>query len=76
MALVIQTKYTGPTDARGSKIKAKHSDGNLSQPYNHAWEPEENHQCAAEMLAVKLNIAYKQIQTGILPDGTYAHFLF
>lgn len=76
MALVIQSKYIGPTVKKGARIKAKHENGNLSQAYNHAWDAAENHQCAAEMLAVKLGVVYKSIETGTLPDGSYAHFLF
>lgn len=76
MAYVIQTKFVGPTEVKGARIKAKHHSGSLTQSYNHAWDETENHQCCAELLAVKIGLTYKNIETGTLPDGSYAHFLY
>jgi hypothetical protein len=49
----IETRYFGPTDTRGSRIKAKAQAGFLYMPYAHELGTEENHARAALALADK-----------------------
>lgn len=52
----IQTHYIGPTDHRGSRVKAKTAGGlSLTQDWDDALDMDENHRRAAMALAVKLN---------------------
>ena len=51
----IMTKYLGPTDRRGSRIKATDSDGNnLVQGYDSALNSDDNHKAAAKALRDKM----------------------
>ena len=74
----IITKYFGPTNTRGSRIRAKASAGSVSVPYDHALNGPENHDVAAVKLAEK----YKWLDDGSelvgggTPDGAgYAYVL-
>jgi hypothetical protein len=52
----IHTKYSGPTNTRGSRIRAIASGGagSVSVPYDHALSAEGNHDEAAKRLAAKM----------------------
>ena len=51
----ITTKYLGPTNFRGSRIKAFDLDNNsVTLFYHHAWDSQENHRRAAETLKAKM----------------------
>lgn len=55
----ITTKYIGPTNTKGSRIRATradHSTGDVTVtvPYDHALGIDDNHRFAAETLATKL----------------------
>lgn len=49
----IVTKYYGPTDARGSRVKATAEAGSVTVGWDHALDIQENHQQAARALAKK-----------------------
>ena len=49
----IVTKYIGPTDTKGSRIKAIASAGSVTIEIDHALNIAENHAAAAESLANK-----------------------
>jgi hypothetical protein len=51
----IVTKYIGPSNTRGSRIKARAAAGSVTVPYNHALNIENNHAAATKALAAKLN---------------------
>jgi len=54
---IITTKYLGPTNHRGSRVKATHT-GNYTSVtlgYDHALDSEGNHLAAAKALTDKLN---------------------
>lgn len=51
----IVTKFFGPTNARGSRIKAKASAGSVTVSYNHSLSPSANHKAAALALAAKMD---------------------
>ena len=52
----ITTKYLGPTDTQGTRIKAVHTGvtTSITVPYNYALSNEGNHKEAASALAKKL----------------------
>jgi hypothetical protein len=73
----IVTKYMGPTDQRGTRIKATAAAGSVVMGYKYNLNIEENHAKAAKMLADKfkwLNPNAKQSYTlhgGQIPNGDY-----
>jgi hypothetical protein len=66
----IYTKYTGPTNTRGSRIRATTSGGagSVSVPYDHALDTDENHDEAAKKLAAKLGWEGEMVR-GTAPKG-------
>ena len=65
----IQTKYMGPTNFKGSRIKASDCDGNtLTIPYPHELSGEDVHRKAAEALRDKMGWTGELIG-GALKDG-------
>jgi len=78
----IQTKYLGPTNHRGSRVKATCAAGSVivSWDYSLPNNIEENHRAAAYFLAVnKLKwdpwLKFANFETGQLADGSYVHVL-
>lgn len=51
----ITTRYFGPTNARGSRIKATASAGSIYFPVDNRWNQDQNHLAAAQALMQKLN---------------------
>lgn len=72
----IITKYYGPTNTRGSRIKAKAAAGFAWHSWDHELTADENHRAAAEKLCKALGWipaetnAYTTLVQGQLPDGT------
>jgi hypothetical protein len=55
MYQAIQTKFLGPTDCRGSRVKATTESGvSITIDWDHSKNVEENHTAAAFALAAKL----------------------
>lgn len=68
----ITTKYLGPTNARGSRIKASSESGHsVTASYDHALNPVENHARAAIMLCEKLGW-----KGDLVPGGTKDGYVF
>jgi hypothetical protein len=66
----ITTKFIGPTNYRGSRIKAKAAAGSLTVSYSHALNAEQNHAAAAKALSDKLGWSeYGTWHQGGLPDN-------
>jgi len=71
----IITKYLGPTNVRGSRIKATCAAGSLTVSYDDALGSDGNHRAVAEALCVKLgwvsspNNLYSSLCQGQLPNG-------
>ena len=65
----IQTKYFGPTNVRGSRIKATCQARSRIYSWDDALNPSANHTKAAETLAKQLDWKGKWVGGG-LPDGT------
>lgn len=67
----IVTKYIGPTNFRGSRIKATASAGNVTVSYDPALNSEDNHLAAAEALANKFGwLENATLHGGGMPDGS------
>jgi hypothetical protein len=74
----IQTKYFGPSNVRGSRIKATAAAGSVTVHYDPALNVEDNHKAAAWALRAKFNWVAKthgKLTTGQLADGTYVHVM-
>lgn len=68
----IRTVYLGPTNSRGSRIKAPAAAGSITVPYDHGAECP--HAVAAQALLNKLD--WKgDMAGGCLPDGSHC-FVF
>lgn len=50
----IETRYLGPTNTKGGRIKATSWAGSVTVPYDHALNSEDNHRAAAMALVAKL----------------------
>lgn len=75
----IQTKYFGPSNVRGSRIKAQCEAGQLTVPYDHGLDVECNHMAAAAQLRDKLgwNTPFHgQLVGGCLPKDQGYAFVF
>lgn len=79
MSMAITTRYFGPSNVRGSRIKAlarkaetwgdtHHKEMSLTDSWNHGEGVEENHCRVAYLLATKLNWSGFYV-AGTLPDG-------
>ncbi len=53
---IIRTKYLGPTDHKGGRIKASIGPDAVTLPYDHALSGSGNHKTAAHALATKLGL--------------------
>lgn len=70
MTQAIVTKYIGPTDTKGSRIKATCSSGSLTIPYPHELSGDDVHRKAAETLVAKMGwMGYENMLVGGMPDG-------
>ena len=80
MRQAIQTKYLGPTNTKGARIKASCEGGSLIVSWKDNLSIDENHELAAYQLANnKLKWPrwnkFKNIASGGLKDGTCVHVL-
>ncbi len=55
MYQAIKTKYLGPTNFRGSRIKASCNGGSIIVDYKYEWDAEKNHEYAALSLQAKMD---------------------
>lgn len=75
----IVTKYLGPTDHRGSRVKAKCEAGTLTVSWDHALDADDNHYVAAKMLAERLGWVgpnYGRLVGGGMPDNRGNCYVF
>jgi hypothetical protein len=54
MRQAIETKYLGPTNYRGPRVKAKCDAGSLTLPWDHSLDVGDNHMTVAGRLAIRL----------------------
>ena len=67
MRQAIVTKYLGPTDSRGARVKAVCEAGTVTLPWDHGLHTCENHEAAAMALCAKLGWAWEHFKGGGLP---------
>ena len=68
----IHTRYMGPTNTKGGRIKATAWAGSVTVPYVHALNAEDNHRAAAGALLAKLGWQGTYAQGGDAKgDGYY-----
>lgn len=76
MRQAIVTRYIGPTNSMGPRVRAKAQAGSIMVPWDHAIDVDDNHTAAAEALADKFGWLDRGSKlVGALPDGTVAHVL-
>lgn len=68
----IETRFFGPTETRGSRIRASCEGGSLYVPYDHALDREANHREACKRLCEKLCWDSDRFFGGWLASGQYA----
>jgi hypothetical protein len=71
----IQTRYFGPTNHRGARIKAWAQAGSITIPYPYELSGQACHRMAAELLALKCQWDtpfYGELLGGQLENGDYA----
>ena len=66
----ITTKYIGPTNVRGSKIKATAAAGSVTLHWDDSMNSDNNHKAAAKALATKLGWDYGDWIAGVVKDGS------
>ncbi len=71
MRQAIQTKYFGPTNFRGARIKAECSAGSIIIGWDYSKDVEGNHEAALCALRMKLDWCKHAFQGGQLKDSTY-----
>jgi hypothetical protein len=71
----IQTKYLGPTNGHGARIKATCQAKSITLSWDHALNATDNHTLAAKALATKMGWNYGLWVGGSLPDGKHDCFV-
>lgn len=71
----IMTKYLGPTNVLGARIKASCQAKTITLPWDHSLNPTDNHTAAAKALATKMGWNYGTWVGGSLPDGKHDCFV-
>jgi len=72
MRQAIVTKYLGPTNHRGSRVKATADAGSVTLSWDHALNSDANHIEAAKALARKLGWEGEFVGGGMPGDSGYA----
>ena len=70
MSQVIITKFIGPTNWRGSRIKVTSFSGSIIVNWDHAFSVGENHCLAADKLIKMRGWELSKFHGGLLPDDT------
>jgi hypothetical protein len=70
--MAIETRYLGPTNSRGSRIKATADAGSVTVPYDHALSSTQNHAKAAQALAMKFGWTGSWVGGGLPNSSGYA----
>lgn len=75
MRQAIVTKYQGPTERRGSTIKATAFAGSIILPWDHELDLEGNSRIAARALIEELEWPDFALVVGCLPKGGYVYIM-
>ena len=65
----IATRYLGPTNYKGSRVKAYCDAGSITVSWEHALNSFQNHQAAANALLIKLGWETRGLLGGALPKS-------
>lgn len=65
----IETRYIGPTDHRGARVKALAEAGTVTVPWDDGLDSVDNHNAAARALVVKLGWADRTWYRGAVPKA-------
>lgn len=65
----IITKFLGPTNTKGSRIKATSWDGSVTVTYNYALDSLNNHRAAADAVCYSLGGDWRIVASASMPDG-------
>lgn len=84
MRQAIETKYLGPTNHRGARVKASCQAHSITLPWDHALGAEDNHKAAARTLIMQLGWDYPKVYGrdrlrwygGIPTEGNRAAYVF
>jgi hypothetical protein len=71
----IMTKYLGPTNVRGARIKASCQAKSIILSWDHSLNDSDNHTAAAKALATKMGWNYGPWYGGGAPDGKHDCFV-
>jgi len=71
----IQTKYLGPTNNRGARIKAWCAAGSKTMDYPYGLNTDLAHYSVAQELMIQLGWTCDALHQGCLPDGSYCHVM-
>jgi hypothetical protein len=74
--IIIKTKYLGPTNSRGSRIKAEAGKFNVVIPYDYQFNNESLHYKAVQALVAKHNLDWDITNMGYGSDNTGYYFTF
>ncbi len=66
------TKFLGPTNFRGARVKASAQAGSVTIGWDHALDTNENHDAAAKALATRWGWLARGVRLvgGAMPDGS------
>lgn len=79
MFQAIQTKFLGPTNVKGSRVKAWAEAGSITVSWDYSLDSAGNHRAAAEKLAAKsgwVGEHYGEMVGGSLPGNSGYAFVF
>jgi hypothetical protein len=65
----IETRYFGPGNTRGARVKAICQARSITVHWDHALNPEANHRAAAEKLMAVMGWSGRLVQGGLPGDG-------
>jgi len=65
----IITKFLGPTNTKGSRIKATSWDASVTVTYNYALDSLNNHRAAADAVCASMGDEWKIVASALMPDG-------
>lgn len=72
MRQAIQTKYFGPSNIHGARVRAYAAAGYKTIEWDHALNAEQNHERAASELAHKYGWdKFSRLIGGVISDGSY-----
>lgn len=69
LSRIIETRYLGPTDYRGSRIVVRSTAGRMVVPWDHAIDAAANHDAAAAAYAARQGWEWRAARRGNYPTN-------